>query len=113
MHIRKHTQQDIMNAHANKALSTRPDMRGTNPARLTSKPAPIKLRPWSHQRDLSELRGKTASVILLDGSVVSGVVSDADNFTVAITTGAFAAHANDERHKVVLFKHAMAAFWAN
>ncbi|MER9496313.1 hypothetical protein NKI86_31625 [Mesorhizobium sp. M0320] len=59
---------------------------------------------WSHQNDLDALKGKKVTIGILDSGPMTGVLVEADQFTVKMA-------AKDESSKaVVIFKSALTYF---
>lgn len=71
---------------------------------MTPRPAAPEKMLWSHQQELSALKGKEVTIRMNDGSTIQGILNDADQFTLKVTQG------SSMLSPVVLFKSAVTYF---
>lgn len=69
------------------------------------KPLLSKPKQWSHQDDLRALKGKRVALTLVNGNIFSGVLLEADQFTIKLL-------ADDTKSVVTYYKHILASFSA-
>lgn len=71
------------------------------------KPASRQKKSWSHQHDLTELKGKEIAIRINTGETLVGTLEDADQFTVKINQN------TSMLSPVVVFKSAVTYFRAH